>query len=489
MRTVRLVLIFALLLVSTAAAHAEEQPATRRIKIPAASLTVDVPADWTVDQYDDAPLKLSKGKAAVWFRTVAAAPGGSNDLQRLADRVGADLANPPKVARWKVKGAFGARALWYEEEGQTRFAGIINVTDKSAIHVEAYISEPEQDTRKALEAIFGTVNTTAFAHPERHVSWNDGWTLEIPSDWTRQRDEAHANRVRLRSPGRSGVTLRIDRVTEKAAAETAAQRVRRMIDATAETIRARGLSFSIEGEGGDMAIGSTDLKHGDAAPSFRGRARISREGMAQPIFMHVEALLVGRIELLLACTGGAKDVLEAARATAATLQEGTHPGPYEIRVPARPDRFESKKAPPVRFDLPEGWTLGTPRSPMRLAEIQAPGGLHGSVYYFGEGRGGGLEPNIERWKGQWTEAGEWKRETLELDDDMRATLLSGFGRYVAPLRPGLPDKHDKPDHGLLAAYVEVPKGPLMFKIVGPKKDVEKAATAFRNWIRSFKPAD
>ena len=166
------------------------------------------------------------------------------------------------------------------------------------------------------------------------------------------------------------------------------------------------------------------------------------------------------------------------------------PAPTSKTAAAEPTgKFERADAPPVRFELPEGWTLEKPSKPMRMAEFVMPGGLRGVVYYFGEGQGGGLEPNIQRWKGQWAHVDDWKRETLEVDDGITVTILSGSGILVAPATPGSGHPpQNKTDQALLAAFLEVPKGPMMLKVVGPEKDVQKVAGAFRSWIRSFKVA-
>jgi hypothetical protein len=78
------------------------------------------------------------------------------------------------------------------------------------------------------------------------------------------------------------------------------------------------------------------------------------------------------------------------------------------------------------------------------------------------------------------------RETLSPAEGFKASLVEIGGRYVAAVRPGAPEKHDKPGWKLLGCVLETPGGPLYLKLVGPEATVTAAREDFRTWIKSFR---
>ncbi len=60
------------------------------------------------------------------------------------------------------------------------------------------------------------------------------------------------------------------------------------------------------------------------------------------------------------------------------------------------------------------------------------------------------------------------------------------GRYVAPIRPGAPERHDKRGWRLLGAAVEGGKGSFFLKLVGPEKTVAAAADGFEAVVGSLR---
>ena len=80
------------------------------------------------------------------------------------------------------------------------------------------------------------------------------------------------------------------------------------------------------------------------------------------------------------------------------------------------------------FDTADKWEDVSSGSPMRKAELKYDAkGDNDPVavfYHFGAGQGGGLEANINRWKGQF-EGGPTKEEKVELDGGAILLVLSG----------------------------------------------------------------
>lgn len=68
----------------------------------------------------------------------------------------------------------------------------------------------------------------------------------------------------------------------------------------------------------------------------------------------------------------------------------------------------------LAFAVPEGWRVLPPGSPMRKAELQAPGGGGVTFFHFGRQQGGTAEANIERWIRQFQEPPEVLRPRREV---------------------------------------------------------------------------
>ncbi len=131
----------------------------------------------------------------------------------------------------------------------------------------------------------------------------------------------------------------------------------------------------------------------------------------------------------------------------------------------------------------------TPKSEMRAAEYGLAGDERAelSVFYFGPGAAGGVDANIERWLGQFSQAdgsetakkakrGERKVSgitvnTVEVTGNFGGSMGGGGGS----------------DYMLLGAIASGPSGAVFFKLTGPRPSVERARTAFDTMISSLHP--
>ena len=150
----------------------------------------------------------------------------------------------------------------------------------------------------------------------------------------------------------------------------------------------------------------------------------------------------------------------------------------------------------LRFQAPFGWVEERPTSNMRAAQYLLPkaeGDPEDAslvVYYFGEGQGGPVQANLDRWIGQMVQPDgssskeKAKTETLTVNG-MKATLLDVSGRYTAEMMPGGGERHDKSDYRMRAAVVETPKGAYFVKLVGPEKTVSRWDQPYMAFINSF----
>ena len=162
---------------------------------------------------------------------------------------------------------------------------------------------------------------------------------------------------------------------------------------------------------------------------------------------------------------------------------GTEPAQPEGPAPGEAEAPD----PGLVWSVPGRWTIDLAQG-MRIATYLVPGapdqGAECAVYYFGPGMGGGVEANLERWKGEF--------RTLDKHDVRKmkpggidVTRIRASGTYVAhSMRGGGPDEN--PDWELLGGIVSGPKGDIFFKLTGPATTVEKAALEFDGMLGSMR---
>ena len=146
------------------------------------------------------------------------------------------------------------------------------------------------------------------------------------------------------------------------------------------------------------------------------------------------------------------------------------------------------------YQAPEGWNAARSTSRMRLAQWELPGDGSDSVevviFFFGEGGGGGVKANLERWFGQFEQPdGSSTRDSATIteknDGDLRLTIADMRGTFVAPVRPGVEERNNRPGYRLIAAVVEGRGGPWYFRALGPEGTVEKWASSIDAFLGSM----
>jgi len=110
------------------------------------------------------------------------------------------------------------------------------------------------------------------------------------------------------------------------------------------------------------------------------------------------------------------------------------------------------------------------------------------VYFFGQGQGGGVEANLERWKGQMkgpggkpVEAKTAKRKVRNLP----VTTIDASGEYTGMGGPMAASRTVKPGYRLLGAIIEGPGGNVFLKFTGPAKTVAANQAKFEQLLNSF----
>lgn len=150
----------------------------------------------------------------------------------------------------------------------------------------------------------------------------------------------------------------------------------------------------------------------------------------------------------------------------------------------------------LTFTAPDGWTSRPVASSMRVAEFVLPradGDLEDAeliVYYFG-GQGGDVEANITRWIGQMQQpdgkpSTDVAKRSSKSIAGLNVSLVDVSGTYLAEVRPGSADRHNKPGFRLRAAVVPTPKGPHFIKMLGPAKTMEKWGVQFTRFLETLR---
>jgi hypothetical protein len=137
-----------------------------------------------------------------------------------------------------------------------------------------------------------------------------------------------------------------------------------------------------------------------------------------------------------------------------------------------------------------------PKSPMRAAEYTLENDPQAElvVFYFGEGQGGAVEPNIVRWLGQLTQpdgsdTAKHAKRSERTVAGMNVALVEATGPYSGGMAmPGAPAPAAQPDAMMLGAIANGPKGPVFFKLVGKRASVEAARASFAALVDSVQPA-
>jgi hypothetical protein len=146
----------------------------------------------------------------------------------------------------------------------------------------------------------------------------------------------------------------------------------------------------------------------------------------------------------------------------------------------------------LAFTAPDGWQPRPSASAMRVAEFVLPkadGDVEDGeliVYYFG-GQGGDAETNITRWIGQMQQpdgrpSAAVARRSTQTVNGLAVALLDISGTYVAEVRPGSSEHHNKPGFRMRAAVVPTPRGPYFVKMLGPQRTMDKWGASFTTFL-------
>lgn len=167
-------------------------------------------------------------------------------------------------------------------------------------------------------------------------------------------------------------------------------------------------------------------------------------------------------------------------------EQGGMPGGDPSQVVVEPP---DDVKPGVKWTVPTRWADAGARS-MRVATYSIPvsggdgEGGECAVFYFGPSQGGGVDDNIARWIGQFENADTPMRATRTVNG-MQVHRVQVHGDYLAPSGPMMQSSGTKKGYMLIGSIVEGPNGGVFFKMTGPRKTMEAAASEFDAMMSSL----
>lgn len=150
---------------------------------------------------------------------------------------------------------------------------------------------------------------------------------------------------------------------------------------------------------------------------------------------------------------------------------------------------EEAPHPGIEWTTPAGWKDLGART-MRVATYGVPktGGdpedAECAVFYFGQGQGGGVDENIDRWIGQLEQPGQPDRANFNVGE-FKIHRVAVNGTYTAPSGPMMQATDKKSAYRLVGAIVEGPQGSVFFKMTGPEKTTRAAEKDFDAMLKSL----
>jgi len=160
-------------------------------------------------------------------------------------------------------------------------------------------------------------------------------------------------------------------------------------------------------------------------------------------------------------------------------------------------KTKTLRAQGLSMEVPEPWKSVEPESRMRALQLEV-GPAEGDedpaelVVFAFPGGAGGVDANVQRWRRQFAnEDGRPAKASTEKVEgqNIESTFVEIAGRYVAAVRPGSPQRYDKPDYLMLGGIAMTPKLGYFIKMVGPDKTVKQARPGFKKMLESLEVAN
>jgi hypothetical protein len=154
----------------------------------------------------------------------------------------------------------------------------------------------------------------------------------------------------------------------------------------------------------------------------------------------------------------------------------------------------SNQAAGIAWTVPASWETG-PAHQMRIATYRIhaiagdPEDAECAVYFFGEGQGGSVEANLQRWTSQFTGPdGQSPVQPAKIEKKVVAgfkiSTISVSGTYLGAGAMMSQEEVKKPNFRMRAAIIEAPDGLVFLKLTGPMNTVSSAESDFNTLLGS-----
>ena len=135
----------------------------------------------------------------------------------------------------------------------------------------------------------------------------------------------------------------------------------------------------------------------------------------------------------------------------------------------------------LTFNRPADWAWVPVTSPMRKAQLKIPGakpdaGADVTFFYFGEGGGGDVQANAQRWVNQFRGPEGAAKIDEQKIGGLKVTMVSTEGTYSSGMPGGPTTALD--NYALLGAIVEGKEGNVFVKMTGPTALVKESRGKF-----------
>ncbi len=110
------------------------------------------------------------------------------------------------------------------------------------------------------------------------------------------------------------------------------------------------------------------------------------------------------------------------------------------------------------------------------------------VYFFGQGQGGSVQANIDRWKGQFSQpngqpaVAKTARRTIH---GLPVTTIEITGNYAGMSGPTGAPRRLNSGYRMSGAIIENPGGNVFLKFAGPAKTIAANQAKFAQLLASF----
>lgn len=162
---------------------------------------------------------------------------------------------------------------------------------------------------------------------------------------------------------------------------------------------------------------------------------------------------------------------------------------------AAPGEMTTGEAAGIGWTVPARWQVQPPRM-MREATYLVPKAEGDdesgecAVFFFGQGQGGSVELNLQRWRDQFeTESGgpPTLAQRQSSINGISVTTVSLAGTYLASMGPMFQSGAEKkPGYKMLGAIVEAPEGNVFLKLTGPENTVLASEGEFQDLLNSLR---